>query len=99
MGLRRVVLPVCILLCFAACAHEPGLVSLDIVPSSVTLGNIGDTAQLKAIGTFQRNSHPATTQDLTGQVNWASVNPNVATVNSSGLVTAAGGGPPLSGQP
>jgi uncharacterized protein YjdB len=40
------------------------------------------TAQMTAIGTFEDNS----TQDITSQVTWNSENPDVATVDSTGLV-------------
>lgn len=43
----------------------------------------GNTLQLTATGTFADN----TTQDMTSQVTWNSANPDVATVDSSGLVT------------
>jgi uncharacterized protein YjdB len=46
------------------------------------------TAQMTAIGTFEDNS----TQDMTSQVTWNSENPDIATVDSSGLVMPVAAG-------
>jgi uncharacterized protein YjdB len=42
----------------------------------------GTTAQMTAMGTFEDNS----TQDITSQVTWNSENPEIATIDSTGLV-------------
>jgi hypothetical protein len=47
--------------------------------------------QFSVIGTFGNAKHP-TTQTLTGGVTWASSNPAVASVDTSGLVTAVAAG-------
>jgi uncharacterized protein YjdB len=62
---------------------KAALVSLTVSPSgsSVALGN---TIQLAATGTYSDKS----TQDLTGGVNWASSQPGVAVVSSSGLAAS-----------
>jgi hypothetical protein len=77
---------------------EP-LLSLTIIPSSISVGNLQDTGNFMAIGTF---SSPPYVQDLTNSVIWSSSAPNVfpvssdnATVNPGapgGIVTAYGNG-------
>jgi hypothetical protein len=53
---------------------------------------IGTTAQLTATGVYGHGNHPSTTQDLTDQVSWTTTSADVATVTSTGLVTATGPG-------
>ena len=67
-----------------------GLDSIQVTPATQSLA-VGQTAQLKAVGTFGKSGH-ATTQDITTTVTWTSTVPAVATVSSSGLVTAVGAG-------
>jgi Bacterial Ig-like domain (group 2) len=80
-------------------APEP-LLSLTIIPSSATVGNLQDTAQFLAIGTY---STPPYVRDLTNSPNltWISAFPSVFPVNSNtgggpgasaGIVTAFGNG-------
>lgn len=61
------------------------LSSLTILPGSQTVAALGQTAQYIAIGTF--NANPMT-QDMTDQVTWIANDPDVATINSSGLATS-----------
>jgi hypothetical protein len=83
----------------ATTAPEP-LLSLTIVPSSITVGNLQDTGQFLAIGTF---STTPTVRDLTNSptLTWISTMPNSFPVNtntagtpgsSAGTVTAIGSG-------
>jgi len=59
------------------------LTSISITASGIS--RVGSPpVQLTAIATFEDN----TTQDMTSQVTWSSQNPDIATVDSSGLVTA-----------
>jgi hypothetical protein len=67
--------------------HE--ITSLTIIPSNQSVGNVGETAQYLAIGTF--NSAPITA-DVTNQVRWVSSDVRVATINSTGLATAVNSG-------
>jgi hypothetical protein len=89
-----------VLVCSAAimvpsCGHDQQLVSIDIQPEAESFGSTntpvtedaGLNVQLRALGTY---IHPPVTKDITTQVNWASNTPSIATVNSSGLLTAAG---------
>jgi uncharacterized protein YjdB len=79
-------------------APEP-LLSLTIVPNDITVGNLQDTGNFLAIGTF---STPPNVRDLTNSVTWLSSSPNAFPVstNSSppnsgapgGVVTAYGTG-------
>jgi hypothetical protein len=80
-------------------APEP-ILSLTIVPSSITVGNLQDTGQFLAIGTFSTAPY---VRDLTNSptLTWISSSPSVFTVNtntagtpgaSAGIVTAYGNG-------
>jgi uncharacterized protein YjdB len=71
-------------------APEP-LLSLTIIPASITVGNLQDTGNFLAIGTF---STPPTVRDLTSTVAWISSEPNDFPVdtNSSGVNPGAPGG-------
>ena len=78
-----------------SCGHDQQLVSISVVPAIETFGasnipvsaDAGLTVQLRALGTY---IHPPVTKDITDQVTWASGTPGIATVNSTGLVTATG---------
>lgn len=74
------------------CTEAPNLSSIQIIPSNAALTYVGQTLQYKAIGTYSKAGHPSQTRDITSQVTWASVLPGAATISSSGLATAAGGG-------
>ena len=79
-------------------APEP-LLSLTIIPSTITVGNLQDTGNFLAIGTY---STPPTVRDLTNSVTWLSSAPNVFPVSTNstppnpgapgGIVTAYGNG-------
>jgi uncharacterized protein YjdB len=79
-------------------APEP-LLSLTIIPATITVGNLQDTGNFLAIGTF---STSPTVRDLTNSVNWISSAPDVFPVNTNanptnegapgGIVTAYGNG-------
>ena len=68
-------------------APEP-LLSLQIIPSSITVGNLDDQGQFLAIGTY---STPPTTRDLTNSVQWLTSAPSVFPVNSNGTGSPSGG--------
>jgi hypothetical protein len=70
-------------------APEP-LLSLTIVPSSLTVGDLEDTGQFLAFGTF---SNAPYVRDLTNSVTWLSSFPNVFPVSSnSGISGGTSGG-------
>lgn len=64
------------------------LQSIAVTPASVSLLSSGQTAQLKAMGTFS-DGPPV---DLTATATWVSSTPAAATVSSTGLVTAIASG-------
>jgi hypothetical protein len=65
----------------------PTLSSISVTPLNQTILS-GTTKQYTATGTYS----DSTTQDITGQVTWASSNTGVATINSSGLASAVAAG-------
>jgi len=77
---------------------EP-LLSLTIIPNTITVGNLQDTGNFLAIGTFAAAPY---VRDLTNSVTWLSAEPNVFPVSSDntavnpgapgGIVTAFGSG-------
>jgi len=68
-------------------APEP-LLSINIVPSGVTVSNKGMTGQFLAFGTF---STTPTVRDLTNTVTWISTSPEVASIDSGGTGGEVGG--------
>ena len=65
--------------------------SLEVTPTNLTMA-IGTTAQLTATGVYSHGTGPSTTQNLTSQVTWSTASVDVATVSSTGMVTATGPG-------
>jgi len=65
------------------------LLSITIIPTSQTVQNTGEQAQFLAIGNF---SNTPTSVDLTNTVTWSSSDTRIATVSTTGLATATGGG-------
>ena len=68
-------------------AQEP-LLSINVVPGSITVSNKGQTGQFLAFGNF---STTPTVRDLTNQVTWISALPEVASVDSGGVTGEIGG--------
>ncbi len=64
------------------------LLSLTIIPNSITVGNLQGTGQFLAIGTF---STSPTVRDLTNSVTWISTAPNVFPVDTNTSGSAPGG--------
>jgi uncharacterized protein YjdB len=60
-------------------APEP-LLSLTIIPGSITVGNLNDTGQFLAIGTFSKSPN---VRDLTNSVTWLSSFPNSFPVSTN----------------
>jgi hypothetical protein len=79
----------------SGCAREQQLVSINIQPTAETFGatnipvsaDAGLSVQLRALGTY---IHPPVTKDITASVIWASNDPQMMTVSSTGVLTAAG---------
>ena len=78
-----------------SCAHDQQLVSISVEPGTETFGasnipvpaDAGLSVQLKAFGHY---IHPPVTKDVTDQVVWMSNSPQIATVDSTGMLSAAG---------
>jgi hypothetical protein len=68
-------------------APEP-LLSLQIIPSTITVDNLLDQGQFLAIGTY---STAPTVRDLTNSVQWLTSAPSVFPVNSNGTGVPSGG--------
>ena len=83
-----------LLLCLGSslvgCSNPSGLDSIQVTPTSQSL-TVGQTAQLTAVGKYGNASHPST-QNINGGVTWSSSTPTVATVSTTGLVTAVAAG-------
>jgi trimeric autotransporter adhesin len=62
----------------------PVVIGLSVVPATLSMV-LGSSRQLQAIATLS----DGTTQDMTGTVAWSSTDPNIASVSSGGLVSAA----------
>jgi hypothetical protein len=84
LGLMCLVLPI------AGCTNTQ-VNSISVAPTAQTLA-VTQTVQLTATGTVSHGSHPSSTENITDQVTWTSSTPAVATVTSSGLVTAVSPG-------
>lgn len=65
-----------------------GLLSLQIIPNTVTVNNLQGTGQYLAIGTF---ATAPTVRDLTNSVNWISSAPNIFPISTNGTGAAASG--------
>jgi uncharacterized protein YjdB len=74
----------------SAASASSSLLSLTIIPSIISVGNLQGTGNFIAIGTF---STPPTVRDLTNSVTWISSFPDYFPVstNSGGTQTASGG--------
>jgi hypothetical protein len=78
-----------------SCGSGQQLVSIAIQPTVETFGSsttpvnedTGLKVQLRALGSY---IHPPATKDITNTVTWASNTADIATVNSAGVLSAAG---------
>jgi hypothetical protein len=86
----RGLLLLCLGSTLAGCANPSGLDSVQVTPTTQSLA-VGQTAQFNAIGTFGNASRP-TTKNISSAVTWSSSTPTVATVSTTGLVTAVAAG-------
>lgn len=77
---------------FIGCGSSSGIDSIQVTPASVSFTGTGQTANLSATATIGHGSHPATNENVTDMVTWASGAPDVATVSSTGVVTSVGAG-------
>src|SRR5580692_56715 len=80
-------LVIALVLPIAGCTNSQ-VDTIAVTPATESL-SVGQTAQLAATGTTGHGSnHPSTTSDVTDLATWTSSSPAVASVNSTGLVTA-----------
>jgi trimeric autotransporter adhesin len=96
-GLLGFVIAVLSIACLPAIitgCSSPSLRSIAITPATgqTVLTATGQTAQFRAIGTYQQGNHPPTTQDITASVTWSTNTQTVAQISSPGLVMAIGPG-------
>jgi hypothetical protein len=68
-----------------SCATGQQLVSVSVTPNPVIFEGIGAQVQFTAIGTFIR---PPSTKNITDQVTWSIDVQHLATITSTGFVTA-----------
>lgn len=87
-SLLGVLLLVGLTLPLTSCSVDPALTSITIIPSTITFGGAGLTAQLTAIGTYTRPGHADVTEDITDSVTWQSSSAGCVTVTSTGLITS-----------
>jgi len=73
------------------CGSNTEVASITITPATQSLA-AGQTAQFSATGTIPHGKHPATNQDVTSQVTWASNAPAIATISATGVATAVSAG-------
>jgi hypothetical protein len=74
----------------AGCGNPSGLDSVQVTPATQSLA-VGQTSQFTAYGTFGNAKRP-TKQNITNTVAWNSATPSVATVSTTGMVTAVSAG-------
>jgi hypothetical protein len=76
-----------LLFSLSSCAFNQHLLSVQVLPSSVTFGGVGAAIQFKALGNYD---HPPETKDITATVTWSIDSQNLVTFSSTtpGLVTA-----------
>jgi uncharacterized protein YjdB len=88
-SLLKALMLIGIALPLAGCNSTGGLDSISISPNTQLQLVVGNSAtiQLTATGTYGNGAHP-TASIITNQVTWASALPAVATVSSTGLVSA-----------
>jgi Bacterial Ig-like domain (group 2) len=95
LGLAGIVALGGLLFSVSSCGRDQELVSIQIQPSVETFGDsntqvnldAGLTVQLRAIGSY---IHPPVSKDITSQVTWTSNDTQMVTVDSAGVLTAAG---------
>jgi uncharacterized protein YjdB len=76
---------------FVGCGSSSDVNSITISPTTISLG-VGATAQLTALATINHGAHPSSQSNITSTATWASSISAVASVSSSGVVTAVSAG-------
>lgn len=70
-----------------SCGHPTQLASISVQPAGVTVFGRGANAQAQFTATGQF-IHPTETRDITSQVTWSTLFPDVATIDSKGVATS-----------
>lgn len=95
--LSRTVTGVCLLVALTvillSCASDYKLTSVTVSPATASLDLAGTTMRFTASAYYARSKHSPKITDVTNQVTWSSSDTNIATIDSSGLATAANVGP------
>ena len=81
----------CVVCALIGCGNPQGLDSVAVSPSRTDSESKGSRCNFTATGTFGNANH-ASTQNITGSVNWTSSLPTVATVSAAGVATAVSSG-------
>lgn len=71
-----------------SCGFKRKLVSITLIPDTVTLAGPGVELQFQAIGNYE---HPPDSRDITNSVVWASAAPQIVTIDEGGLATSQDG--------
>jgi hypothetical protein len=88
-----IALAICFMVLLIGCGSSaPWLTSLQVSPAAESLSAVGATAQFTAVGSYTNKKQRDSSSDVTTQATWSSSVPTVATVNSTGLVTAVSSG-------
>lgn len=74
-----------VVLLLPSCGFKRKLVSITVVPDTVTLTGTGVQLQFKAIGNY---IHPPDSRDITTSVAWQSAADQVVTIDATGLATS-----------
>jgi hypothetical protein len=86
--LVSIILLACVLV---QCNQPASLNAIQVIPNAPALTS-GQTVQFKAIGSYQNNTHPVITRDITNEVDWASSSTSVSTINTTGLAAGVSTG-------
>ena len=78
-----VVAMLALMLASTSCGSARGLLFIQVIPEKATLTEGAPTVQFVANGVFERGPD----EDITSSVTWAPAQPDIVTVNSSGLAT------------
>ncbi len=74
-----------LMLSATSCGSERGILFIQIIPSTAVLSTCqASTVQFIANGVFERGPD----ENITNRATWASAQPQIATVNSSGLASS-----------
>ena len=85
LRLALVVLGTLAVVTLPSCGFKRKLVSITVVPDTVTIGGSNLNVQFKAVGNY---IHPPDSRDITTSVVWGSAAKQVVDINAAGLATS-----------